>query len=91
MTVSSQSCRPKGKVEGRDLGDEYLIYDRPTDQVHVLNGTAREIYLLCDGTRTVEQVVEALVEKYGVDESTASGDTERTLEELIELGVLAWN
>jgi len=91
MPVSNESKCPKGKAEGRDLDDEYLIYDRPNDRVHVLNGTARDIFLLCDGKNTAAQIVAKLVEKYGVDETTALEDTERTLGELADLGVLDWN
>jgi len=82
--------RPTRRVEGRDLGDEYLIYDRSADRVHVLNSTAREILLLCDGSRTRAQVVAALAEKYEVAHATLEQDTEETLLRLTELDVLEW-
>jgi hypothetical protein len=91
MPDANESRRPKGKGEGRDGGDEYFIYDRSKDEVHVLNATARDIYLFCDGSRTPEQVAAAMAEKYGVDEATARRDTEVTLRELSELGVLDWD
>ena len=43
---------PTGSLNQRDLGDEFLFYDRDGDRVHVLNGVAREVFLLCDGNRT---------------------------------------
>ena len=86
----SQHPRPSESFTSRDLGDEYLIYDRRNDQVHVLNGTARDILLLCDGSRSAGEVAAALVDKYGVDQSTARRDVERTIRELSELGAVDW-
>lgn len=91
MPSSNDERRPKGRAEGRDLGDEYLLYDSSKDQVHVLNGSAREIFLLCDGSRTSGQIASALVAKYGIDGATARTDTERTLRELSDLGALEWS
>jgi PqqD family protein of HPr-rel-A system len=90
VAVLNDEKRPKGTTEGRDLGDEYLIYDRRSDQVHVLNGTARDILLLCDGSRTAEQVAEALVQEYGVDQATARSDVDSTIRALSDLGALSW-
>lgn len=76
-------------LNGTDLGDEFLFYDRARDHVHVLNSTAREIYLLCDGSRSEEQVAAGIAEKYGLDEATVRADTQATLVQLYELGLLA--
>ena len=74
---------------GRDLGDEFLFYDCDQDQVHVLNGSAREIFLLCDGTRTVTEVAIAFSKRQGaIDELTARQDAERIIGELADLGLL---
>ena len=82
--------RPAAAPQGnRDLGDEYLFYDRDRDQVHVLNGSAREIFLLCDGTRSVAEIAEAFWEKYQAEE--AREDAERIIRELADLGVLNLN
>lgn len=81
---------PQGKVAGRDLGDEYLIYDRAADKVHVLNATAREIYLLCDGEHSAEAIAEAMRIKFEIDAELAARDTDQTLQELDALGVLEW-
>ena len=78
-------------VLGRDLTDEYLFYDPNTEQVHVLNATAREIYLLCNGRTSVLEIARALVERYGVDEALARRDVERTVDRLIELGLVGTN
>ena len=91
MTVSSKNQRPRTTVQGRDLGDEYLIYDRDSDHVHVLNRTAREVFLLCDGSRTAEQIAAELARKFGVEPSVTLVDTRETLQQLFDLGALDWN
>jgi PqqD family protein of HPr-rel-A system len=81
--------RPTGSLKGQDLGDEYLFYDREGDRVHVLNSTAREIYLRCDGARTAAELAAELVERYGIDEATAQRDVADVLSQLRELGLIA--
>jgi PqqD family protein of HPr-rel-A system len=87
MTKAS-AARPVEGRHGQDLGDEYLLYDRQSDQVHVLNGTARVVFLLCDGTRSDAEVAGELATRYDVDPETATADAVRTVEELIRLGFL---
>lgn len=79
---------PSGTFEGRDLGDEYLFYDAERDLVHQLNATAREVYLLCDGSRSTEEVASAFAEMHDVDRPTAENDAREAIERLVELGVL---
>jgi len=78
-----------GKMEGKDLGDEYMIYDVEGDAVHILNGTARELYLLCDGHHSVDDLAQSLVDRYGVDEPTARSDVDKIIERLVDLGVIS--
>ena len=79
---------PTGSLNHRDLGDEFLFYDRDGDQVHVLNGVAREVFLLCDGNRTNPQIVSEIIERYEVEAERARDDVLRTLSELLELQIL---
>ncbi|HXV76093.1 MAG TPA: PqqD family protein [Candidatus Polarisedimenticolaceae bacterium] len=72
----------------KDLGDEFLLYDPQGEQIHVLNGTAREVLLLCDGRRSIVELVAALVERFEVDEATAERDVGELLEHLSELGAI---
>ena len=73
---------------GRDLGDEYLFYDTSGDRVHVLNGTARAIYVLCDGERNETEVAAEFAKMYRIDEETAQRDIQQTLKQLIDLGLI---
>jgi hypothetical protein len=88
MPASPAVPRPSRRYVEKDLGEEYLFYDRDGDQVHVLNGSAREIYLACDGSRSVEGITVLLRERFAVDEGTARRDVEETLAKLSEAGLL---
>ena len=82
-----QHPRPAPDYLRRDLGDEYMLYDHDGDLVHVLNGTAREIFLLCDGSRSAEQVAQEFADRY--DEATsAHSDALAVIDELAEKGLL---
>jgi len=74
---------------GRDLGDEYVILDRAGDRFYQLNGTAREIYLLCDGSRTADDIAIAMTGSYTVTLETSRRDTAKTIAELQRAGILA--
>ncbi|MCU0231117.1 MAG: PqqD family protein [Acidobacteria bacterium] len=81
--------RPNPQLTSRDLRDEYVLLGSAGDRIHVLNDTAREIYLLCDGTRTLEQIAAALRATYDVTPEKARADVLRVIGELDEAGVLA--
>ena len=88
MSTPSERPRPIDGVWGRDLGDEYVFYEQDGDKVHVLNGTAREIFLLLDGERTLEDVVAALGRRYDVDDETLARDVADTVAHLRRLRLL---
>ena len=74
---------------GKDLEDEYVFYDAAGEQVHVLNSTARKIYLLCDGSHSVQEIARVLVAEYEIDESTAREDAVQTIQRLEALGLVS--
>ena len=88
MPSDVQHPKPSPDHNSRDLGDEMLFYDRQGDRVHVLNGVAREIFLLCDGARTTEEIAKEIVARYEVDLDTAHADVKSTVSQLHELGLV---
>jgi hypothetical protein len=74
--------------KSRDLDEEFLFYDSNGDQVHILNGTAREIFLLCDGKHHPVDIAQAMVERYEVEQEQALADVNETLDRLIAIGLL---
>jgi pyrroloquinoline quinone biosynthesis protein D len=81
--------RPAPGAFGRDAGDECLFRDADGMRIHVLNRTAREIYLLCDGTRTPAEVAGELSQRYMVDPGTARADVDDLVALLVRLGILS--
>jgi len=81
--------KPNPQVTGRDLRDEYVLLGSAGDRIHVLNDTAREIYLLCAGTRTLAEIAAALRATYDVPPEKAREDVERVIAELDAAGVLS--
>lgn len=81
--------RPAQGAYGRDAGDECLFRDADGMRIHVLNRTAREIYLLCDGSRSPAEVAGELAERYLVDPGTARADVEDLVELLVRLRILS--
>ncbi len=47
----------------RQLCDELLVYDKATNKAHCLNESAAEVWNLCDGKRTVAEIVPLLKKK----------------------------
>ena len=86
MTVNNP--KHTDAYNGRDLGDEYLFFNKEGDKLHVLNGTAREIYLLCDGTKPTEEIATAIAGLYEVAPEVALEDTREALWELTSLGLI---
>jgi Coenzyme PQQ synthesis protein D (PqqD) len=80
--------RPAPGAYGRDAGDECLFRDADGMRIHVLNRTAREIYLLCDGSRSPDEVAGELTLRYMVDPGTARADVDDLVQLLVRLGIL---
>jgi len=89
MLAPETRPRQLDRFLGKDLGDEYVFYDAEGEKVHVLNATARRIYLLCDGTHTLQEIVQALVADYGIAEPMARDDAVETLERFADLGLVS--
>ena len=83
--IHSQSDRFVAKEVGSDL----VCYDAETDEVHILNSTARTVLdLLCAG-KTEEQIVEFLKAASSVPEGgEIDADVRACIESLIEKGLV---
>jgi len=65
------------EVEG-----EVALYDPRRDQVHILNSTAGVVWRLCDGSRTIEQLVEDVAILFDTEFSMVEEDVKKLLEQL---------
>ena len=43
-------------VTVQEIGDEVMLYDSAAEKIHVLNHSAFEIWKLCDGSNTEEDI-----------------------------------
>jgi hypothetical protein len=70
------------------LADDMVVYDPVRSQAASLNGTARAVWDLCDGSRSVHMLCNAIVERFDVSPEEASTQVHDAVEQLFELGLL---
>jgi hypothetical protein len=73
-----------------EMAGESLLYSDVTNKTVYLNDTASAIWKLCDGTRSVEDLVALLREAYGDAEHNFEADVRGTIDELLAQGALRW-
>lgn len=90
--TSSADETPIGPpVDGihEEVGEsEMILYLEDADTVVTLNETGSALWTMCDGTRTLAEVVEALAQAYGVERGEIEADVVRLVGELREAGFL---
>jgi hypothetical protein len=74
------------KMITRQLKDELVLYDRDTNRAFCLNRVAGEIWMLCDGETTIEEIIEHF-QKIGEPEINQN-IIYLTLQKLQHLGLL---
>jgi hypothetical protein len=53
----------------RELSDEFLVYDKETNRAHCLNRTATDVWKLCNGEKSVAEIIRTMKQsKSPVDE-----------------------
>lgn len=74
----------------QDVERDTLVYQRQRKRLVVLNRSAAEILRMCDGRHGELDIVRTLAERFpGAPEDEVTEDVRRTVEELIELGLVA--
>jgi Coenzyme PQQ synthesis protein D (PqqD) len=81
--------RQRADLSIRSVGDESIVLDRVTNQVHQLNATAAFVWQRCDGRHTAPQIADELVGAFDVDPATAHDAVVTALRRFDELGLLA--
>ncbi len=67
MISQDTVLRHKPGITFQDTGSELFVRGQEGSQVHVLNSTAKEIFLLIDGQISLERVVEEFESTYHRD------------------------
>jgi pyrroloquinoline quinone biosynthesis protein D len=90
MTEISVASRPT-RQEGlwlRESGDETVLLDRSTSQMHVLNETALALWQLCDGETTVEEMLTAAGNLFDADADELEHDVLDALTAMRDRGII---
>jgi hypothetical protein len=70
------------------MDNECLIYRSPSKTAIYLNETATVIWKMCDGTRTMREIIDLLVGAFPDSASEVRADVQETIEELVRSGAL---
>lgn len=78
---SIQSLRPKPvpHYQLEQLDDEFLLYHPDREKVMYCNSTASLLWGLCDGERTVADIVQLVGDVYEVDQKMLHDEVSQTL------------
>jgi len=77
-----------GRVVASEIDGEFSLYDPRSEDVHILNHTASDIWGLMDGSYSVAEVVGLLARAYGTDPASIRADVERTVDAWVEVGLV---
>jgi hypothetical protein len=58
---------------------------------HELNPTARAVWELCDGTTTIDELVDAICQVFSVERGLATSDVATAVKQLDAAGLVAWS
>ncbi len=64
------------------------LYDPTQERVLVLNTTATDVWLLCDGTLNIDQMVDLLAGAYKQEADTIRADVEKTVRQFVNEGFI---
>ncbi|HEU5100732.1 MAG TPA: PqqD family protein [Roseiflexaceae bacterium] len=79
---------PSKDVSLQRVGDEAILHDRRNGRAHVINESAAQIWDLCDGRNTLDQIVHAFAATYQLPAPDVSEDVQYILTKFRELRVI---
>jgi hypothetical protein len=79
---------PSKEVSLQRVGDEAILHDRRNGRAHVINESAAQIWDLCDGQNTFDQIVAAFAASYQLAAPEVSEDVHYILTRFRELRVI---
>lgn len=84
------TSKPRRKPDYRlELLDDEIVLYHPTDtRMLYFNQTASLIWQLCDGERSVEQIIALLAAAYPEAETDIPADVQATLEDFLKQGCI---
>ena len=79
---------PNTDVSLQRVGQEAILHDRGNGRAHVINESAAQIWELCDGQHTVDEIVSAFAAAYELPTPDVRADVQYILAKFHELRVL---
>ena len=79
---------PNKDVSLQRVGQEAILHDRRNGRAHVINELAAQIWELCDGQNTLDQIVSAFAAAYALPAADVRADVQYILAKFHELRVL---
>ena len=70
------------------VNDELVVLDRKNEQIHRLSALSVFIVDQCDGTRSAQAIIDAIVKRYDVERPAAASDAEAMIAHMRSLGIL---
>jgi hypothetical protein len=90
LSFTGEAMPPKIRpdVTVQKVGDESLVLDMASEQIHQLNATAAWILSQCDGNTSIESICDGFADYFAVDAETAAHDVATTIEALHRITVI---
>ncbi|MFZ6029791.1 MAG: PqqD family protein [Chloroflexota bacterium] len=89
LTLHSRPCTDP-KVVSRPIESESVLVQPHLGKIKVVNEVGALIWQLCDGQHSVEEIVEAVCQQYGVEAQQAEIDALQFLNTLAERGLIVF-
>ena len=82
---------PAAHIVESEVDGRISLFDPQTQEVSMLNDTASDVWRLCDGTSTLDQVIELMAKAYDVEPDAVGHEVKATVETFYDKGLLAGN
>lgn len=80
--------RQYDRLESYEVANEMVVLPAGEDRVYALNESGKEIFRLCDGTRSLVEMVDALRPRFDAPHPVLTADVAAALFDLQELGLV---
>jgi hypothetical protein len=80
---------PTASIVVSEIDSDVTAYDPSAERVAVLNHTASAVWRLCDGKKSIDEVVGLVALEFGVDAGSIRADVEKLVDQLTAEGFLS--
>lgn len=80
---------PAAHIVESEVDGRISLFDPQSQEVSMLNDTASDVWRLCDGTSTLDQVVDLVAKAYGVEPDAVGDEVKATVQTFYDKGLLA--